>query len=379
MKSLGVKLSVIVAMLLSFAAYAAPAATAYAQTPLRVTFFINGTLGDKSFFDSAERGLKQAEKDGLITLKNIEVGEDSTKWEAGLQDAMADVKNYDLLVAQGGDLVTFMMAHADQYPDKKYIYFDEPIVWTQCKCANVYNMLYAQNESSYLGGVYAAALLKEGGLTNLANKNIIGAVAGADYPVIEDFIKGYTQGAKSVTPNITILTQFIGGDNPWGDPAKGKEIAKAMYDQGADFVFGIAGGSGEGIIEAAKEGSKYTLGVDSDQALAIQDSDPKAAAQILTSVLKNVDSSLYRALTINAQGKLPFGTTETVGLAQNGVGLAINDIYNKVTPDSVKKLVEQARDDIIACKITVDTALAPRPCTPATPQADATMAATPAQ
>ena len=103
---------------------------------------------------------------------------------------------------------------------------------------------------------------------------------------------------------------------------------------------------------------------------------PKAAAQILTSVLKNVDTSLYRALTLNAQGKLPFGTTETVGLAENGVGLAENDIYNKITPDSVKKLVEQARADIIACKITVDTALTPRTCTPATPQPDATAAAT---
>src|SRR5258708_38258556 len=138
MKSLGTKLSVIVALLLSFSAFA-PAATTFAQTPLRVTFFVNGTLGDKSFFDSAERGLKQAEKDKLIVLKPIETGDDSTKWEAGLQDAMADVKNYDGLVAQGGDLVTFMMANTDKYPDKKFIYLTDPFAERHSNCATVMN------------------------------------------------------------------------------------------------------------------------------------------------------------------------------------------------------------------------------------------------
>jgi len=350
---------------------------AQAQKGLRVTFFINGTLGDKSFFDSAERGLERARTDFGIVLKSIEAGDDSTKWESGLQDAMADVKNYDLLVAQGGDLASFMVANADKYPDKKFIYFDETLDFTKCKCANVYNVVYAQNESSYLGGVYAAAMLKYGNLSNAANKNTVGAVGGQDIPIIEDFIKGYTQGAKSVDPNINVLSTFIGGDNPWGDPAKGKEIANSLYDQGADIVFGIAGGSGDGIIEAAKERGKYTIGVDSDQALAYMSSDPKAAAQILTSVLKNVDNSLYRALSLNAQGKLSYGKTETVGLAEGGVGLAINDIYNKATPDKVKQIVAQAQADIISCKITVDTALTPRPCIPAT--LEPTMAATTAQ
>ena len=79
------------------------------------------------------------------------------------------------------------------------------------------------------------------------------------------------------------------------------------------------------------------------------------------------------ALCLNRDGKLPYGTTETVGLAQDGVGIAINDIYNKATPDSVKKVVEQARADVISCKVTVDTALTPHPCKPA---AASTMAAT---
>ncbi len=359
---------------------AASALPVHAQQALRVTFVVNGTLGDKAFFDSAERGLERAQKDFGIQLKTIELGNDATKWESGLADAMADVKNYDILAAQGGDLVEFMQNNADKYADKKFIFFDIPIDFTKCKCSNVYNVTYAQNEASYLAGVYAAAMLKQGNLSNLANKHTIGAVGGQDVPVIEDFIKGYTQGAKSIDPQINVIVQFIGGDNPWGDPAKGKEIASALYDQGADIVFGIAGGSGEGIIESAKERGKWAIGVDQDQGTVMMATDPKAANQILTSVLKNVDNSLYRALSLNRDGKLPYGTTETVGLAQDGVGIAINDIYNKATPDSVKQIVEQARADVISCKVTVDTALTPRPCKPAAVSTQAaTMAATAAK
>src|SRR5258708_14465189 len=119
------------------------------------------------------------------------------------------------------------------------------------------------------------------------------------------------------------------------------------------------------------------MGGDQDKGKVMMTTEPKTAAQILTSVLKNVDNSLYRALSLNRDGKLPYGTTETVGLAQDGVGIAINDIYNKATPDSVKQIVEQARADVISCKVTVDTALAPRPCKPAAVSTQAATGAAP--
>src|SRR5262249_45816850 len=116
---------------------------------------------------------------------------------------------------------------------------------------------------------------------------------------------------------------------------------------------------------------KYVIGVDSDQASVIMASDPKAAAQILTSMMKNVDNSLFRAIKLHLDGKLPYGGPEEIGLAEGAVGLAMNnDVFKKATPDSVMKLVMQAQADIIACKIQVKTAFdKPRPCTPATPAA----------
>src|SRR5262245_48963079 len=85
---------------------------------LRVTNVINGTLGDKSFFDSAERGVERAKAELGIEFKTIELGNDNTKWENGLDDAMADTKNYDVLIVGTFQMVDYLTARADTYPDK---------------------------------------------------------------------------------------------------------------------------------------------------------------------------------------------------------------------------------------------------------------------
>jgi basic membrane protein A and related proteins len=360
------RLVLVALVLMACLSVIAAARPARAQNAIRVKNVINGTLPDKSFFDSAERGLQRAQKELGIEYKTIELGEDANKWEPGLDDAMADTDSYDILITGTFQMADFLTARADNYPDKKFIIYDTDVDRTKCKCANVYGVVYAQNEGSYLAGVYAAGMMKDGTIPNLSGKHLIGAVGGLDIPVINDFIVGYEQGAKSVDPEVKLLKQYVGGDKPFFDPAKGKEIALSMYEQGADFVFGIAGGSGQGIIDAAKDKGKYTIGVDSDQATIIGATDPKAAQQILTSMQKNVDNSLFRALSLAKDGKLPWGQLEEIGLAERGVGLSKNDIYNKATPDTVKKLVEQAEADIVACKITVATAFdQPRPCNPA--------------
>jgi basic membrane protein A len=341
-----------------------------AATPLKVYYIANGTLGDKSFFDSAQRGLERAKKELGIEFKTIELGFDPSKWEAGLDDAISDEANYDVLITGTYQMADFMTARADQHPTKKFIIFDTAVDYTKCKCANVYSILYSQNESSYLGGVYAAAMLKMGKLPNANGKIIIGAIGGQDTPIINDFIVGYKQGAQSVDPNAQVLVDYVGG-NGYNDPATAKEKALAMYDQGANIVFQIASASGQGVFEAATERNLYALGVDSDQAVIEKDTNPDLAQHILTSVLKNVDNSLFVSLQRHIAGTLAYGQTGSLGLADGGVGLAVNDIYQKFTPDSVQQLVKQAQADIISGKIKVNTAFGPS-ATPA-----ATVAATP--
>jgi basic membrane protein A len=321
---------------------AAPAGDGGEEGTLKVVNLINGVLGDKSFFDSAERGVKKGSEEFGFEYKTIEAGIDPAKWQPALEDA-AENEEYDVMILGTYQMSEFLQIVAPKYPDKKFILYDVSVDYTACDCSNVYSVLYKQNEGSYLAGYYAGLMTES---------NIIGAVGGQDIPVINDFIVGYEQGAKDANPDVEVVVQYAGG---WNDPAKGKELALAMYQQGADIVFQVAGGTGVGIFQAAQEVGKWAIGVDSDQALIIEETNPEQAAVILTSMMKNVDNSLYRAMDLYYQDALPFGEAESLGVKEGGVGLAYNKFYDENTPDDVKEAMTAVEEELAAGNITVDT------------------------
>ena len=105
------------------------------DNPLKVVLVLHGNLGDKSFFDSAAAGMKQAEADLPVTVKIIEAGSDPNKWEPALQDA-AD-GGYDVVIAGTFQMIDFVTKIAPDYPDEKFITFDTTPDFTKCKCDNV--------------------------------------------------------------------------------------------------------------------------------------------------------------------------------------------------------------------------------------------------
>lgn len=330
-----------------------PAAPA-GKKALKAILVINGTLGDKSFFDSAQRGMDRARQELGVATETIELGWDPAKHGPGLEDVAAN-KDYDILIVGTFQMADFLANVAAKHPDKKFIIFDTSVDYEKCpnRCPNVYSILYKQNEGSYLAGLYAG-LMAQKPLPGMSGKPIIGVVGGMDIPVINDFIVGYKQGAKDagLDPERDVLVQYAGSFN---DPAKGKEIAKAMYRQGASIVFNVAGGTGLGVLEAAAEEGRWSIGVDSDQWFMLKDQKPEVAARILTSMLKNVDNSIYRALKLALEGKAPWGRAEALGIAEGGVGLAKNENYQKLTPEDVKARIEEAEKAIVEGRIRVET------------------------
>ena len=183
---------------------------------------------------------------------------------------MADSDSYDILIAGTFQMISFMAANAHNYPDKHFMFYDAPMPYDDMDvcvegCANVYSMTYAQNQGSFLAGVFAAAITTSM-MDGTNDAPIIGAVGGQQIPVIDDFIVGYEQGACLVNPDSQSIVQYAGS---WNDPARGKEITLAMYEQGADIVFQVAGGTGVGVFEAAQEQGHFAIGVDSDQATIV--------------------------------------------------------------------------------------------------------------
>lgn len=350
-------LALAIVMVMVVAAVAVPTRTSAQDQPLRITLVINGVLGDKSFFDSAQRGMDRLIDEGYnVEVNTIELGIDPANWESGLSDAMADVDNYDVLIVGTFQMGEFLAKRVHLYPDKRFIFYDDSVPYDDPEycaegCTNVYSVQYAQNEGSFLAGVYAAAITTSG-IEGVNDDAIIGVIGGQDIPVINDFIVGYEQGACLVNPDVDVIVQYAGG---WNDPAKGKEITLAMYEQKADIVFQVAGGTGVGVFEAAQEQGHYAIGVDSDQATIIADTDPDQAKHILTSMMKNVDNSLFRAIDLHLKGELPYGSAEVLGVSEGGVGLAMNDIYYEYTPENILDLMDAITEKLEAGEVTVNT------------------------
>jgi len=334
---------IVAAMLI--AACGGAAAGPKADDKVKAAFVIGGTLGDKSFIDSADRGLKKAVTDFGIEYVPIEASSDPAKIDAAFTDALND-ESIDIIIQSQGDLTEKLLEIAPKYPEKKFVVFDNPFDFEACpECkANVYAIQYAQNEGSYLAGYYAGLM---------SESKIIGAVGGQDIPVIQDFMIGYKQGAVDAgLKEEDVLVQFAAS---WSDPAKGKELALTMYQQGADVVFQVAGGTGEGVFYAAEEAGKWAIGVDSDQALIIEATNPDQAKVILTSMLKNVDNSMYRFFQLNSEDKVPWGTNELLGIAEGGVGLALNKYYEENTPQEVKDKMAEVIKKVTDGEVTVKT------------------------
>jgi basic membrane protein A len=241
---------------------------------------------------------------------------------------------------------------APQFPDKKYVIFDTTLDYTKAPYENVYSITYKQNEGSYLAGALAA-LVTTSDMPKANPEKIIGFLGGQDQDVINDFLVGYIEGAKAVVPDIKVAISYV---NSFTDPAKGKEMSLAQYDMGADIGFNVAGGSGLGQLDAAKEKDRYAIGVDSDQAMLFKDTDPEKANLTLTSMLKRIDNSLFRAVEMFLEGTCPFGSAENLGMEADAVGLSENEFYAANVPQEIKDKIVELKAKLMSGEIKVSTA-----------------------
>jgi basic membrane protein A len=311
------------------------------ENPLSVALVLHGTLGDKSFFDSAAAGVEKAVAELPVEVKIIEAGYDRSRWQPALADAVDT--GFDVVIAGTFDMTGFVVELAPEYPDTKFIVFDDaPDFSTGC-CANVLALQYQTSSAGYLAG-YAAAKLSTSG--------ILGTIIGMEFPTVTDFKVGFDEGAKVANPDVTILNAVAG---TFSDPAKGKEIALAQLAQGADVIFPIAGGTGIGALQAVRDAGKLAVGVDSDQATIFAATDQAQADVIFTSVEKKVGDSLFLALQQTLDGTAGYGTAVLLGLPEGAVGISKNAYYEKLVPAEVRAEVDDLEAKINSGEIVPAT------------------------
>ena len=312
-----------------------------------VANIVNGNLGDKSFFDSCEAGLKKLQDDGLIKYKTFELGAtdaDQPKWVSTLDELSAD-GSYDLIVCGTYQMDAYLNECAAKYPDQKYFIYDAEVAQP-----NVASITFKQNDLGYLVGT-AAALMTSSDMEKINPEKVIGFVGGEDGPVINDFLVGFIQGAQAADPEVKIDSQYVGN---FYDTGRGKEIANVMVNNKCDVIWGVAGGAGNGAAEAAAEHNVWFIGVDSDQEVTLP---AEQAAITLTSGLKNIDKSLVWIFDEWDAGREHWGEHILLGMKEDGIGIVTDKNYDKMVPDSVKEKVNAAIEAVASGEIVVPTAI----------------------
>ena len=308
--------------------------TASAEEPLKVAVVLAGATGDRSFYDSANEGLQTLIADGVEgTL--IECKSDASMFTSNLISAAED---NDVVIAVGWEFWDALTEYAPQLPDTKFIFIDNGLDGVG---DNLMSITYAQNEGSFLVGYIAGKLTTTGK---------IGAVGGEDSETINDFMVGYEAGAKYANENVEVQVQYAG---TYDDPAKGKELALALYDAGCDIVFQVASRTGEGVFEAAAERGLYAIGVDSDQKYINPD-------VIICSMIKQVGLSIVDTVNaLIADGTWMGGEIWVADMFSGLVDVAYgDDTMPQQVSDELKAEVEEIKTKIISGEIEVPTAFA---------------------
>ncbi|TFW32450.1 BMP family lipoprotein [Massilia horti] len=306
----------------------AGSAMAAAAPKLGIVYDAGGKF-DKSFNQSAYEGAERFKKETGISYLEVQANSD-TQAEQMLRNLAR--KKLDLIAAIGFSQTQAVQKVAAEFPNVRFVIID-----SIAKGNNVNSVMFKEQEGSYLVGVAAAMASKS---------KKLGFVGGMDIPLIRAFACGYAQGAKAEDKKVEILQNMVGTTSAaWNDPAKGGELARAQFDRGVDVVFAVAGGSGMGTLQQAKEKGKLAIGVDSNQ-------NYLHPGTMLTSMVKHVDVAIYDAFMQVKNGTWKPGITYK-GLAEGGVDWVLDKDNRAVVTPAIEKRVNAIRADIINGKIKV--------------------------
>ena len=308
-----------------------------AEVKPAVVYDLGGKF-DKSFNEAAYNGAERFKSEAGVDYRDFEIQNDSQREQALRNFAR---KGHDPIVAIGFSQAQAVEKVATEFPDTHFAIIDMVV-----NLPNVRSIVFKEEEGSYLVGMLAAMASKTGK---------IGFVGGMDIPLIRKFACGYVQGAKAVNPDIEVFQNMTGTTGAaWNDPVRGGELAKSQFDQGADVVYHAAGGTGLGVLQAAADAGKLGIGVDSNQ-------NHLHPGSVLTSMMKRVDNATFSAFD-DLKNDAWTGGVQVLGLAEEGVGWALDDNNKSLVTDDMKAKVDAATKDITSGKTKVHDYMSDSTC-----------------
>lgn len=325
---------------LLLAGLAAPAVVS-AQDDFSVVMITDqGGVDDKSFNQSAWEGLQawgeeNGKERGVGGYDYLQSNSDSD-YITNLNSAVQ--ANFDITFGIGFKLETAINDVAQQFPDNHFAIVDSFV-----EQPNVASLNFKDHEAAFLAGVAAASTSETGH---------IGFIGGVEGVVIDRFEAGYVAGAKTINPDIQVSVEYVGS---FADAPRGRQLAAAMYANGADIIFQAAGESGNGVFSEAKDLvandpslNIWVVGVDMDQeAEGVIEIDGEERHLTLTSTIKQVGESVKLFIEKTQESGFEAGNT-VYGLADGGVGITDGNMSEESLA-----LVKEYSEKIVAGEVEI--------------------------
>jgi len=326
----------------------APAPSTAASSNLKIGVVTDiGTLNDKNYNEYSFKGAEEgAAAIGAAEPQSI-VPTSASDYAASIK-SFVDQK-YDVIITVGFNLATATVQAAHDNPNTWFIGVDQsPICVTEeglpdstfaCKgdaaalLPKYISVWFQEDQAGYLAGIIAAGASKNGA---------IGAIGGTSIcaPCVR-YIQGYELGAKSVNPNIKVVTAYVTNDfsaKAFQDQAGGKTFADNFLKQNkdVDVLFQVAGLTGNGVLDSACANKILAIGVDVNQF----QSYPAAGACLVTSAEKHLQLAVSDTLKAIAAGSAKPGNV-LYDAKNDGIGVSPgNNNSNRWAADAQTKINE---------------------------------------
>ena len=311
-----------------------------------------GGFDDKSFNQTSYKGMEDAKKALGIQTASVE-SKAASDYATNIQ-SMVDAK-CNVIVTVGYTLSDDTLAAAKKNPAIDFAIVDnyDP---KYAEVKNLKGLQFNTAQSAFLGGYLAAAMTKTGK---------VGTFGGQKLSTVTIYMDGFAQGVQYYNQQQKKNVQVLGWDvakqdgdftNDFSNPSTGLTQAKNLISQGADVIFPVAGGDGEGALQAAKAsgGKVSAIWVDTDGCVSAANYCP----QIISSVYKGMDVAVQNVITDSKNGT--FDPSPYVGTLQNqGTGLTGFHDWDSKVPADVKTQLKQLQSDIISGKIKITSKAQP--------------------
>lgn len=288
------------------------AATAQDGSDVTVTMVTDTAgIGDQNFNDLAKIGGDRAAAELGVTFQ---IQESQTQADY-VPNLTLGAEAGQLTVAVGALLSDAVAEVAPQFADRSFALIDGVV-----EEPNVYSIVFREHEGGFLAGVL-------GGL--VSQTGTLGVVGGIRVPPVMRYEVGFVAGVKSVNPNAEVLVSYA---DSFEDPALGKELTLAQYNNGADIVFPIAGRTGVGSFDAANEKGAgfWVIAADVDQSHL-------GPGRQLGAARKGVDVAFFNAAQAVVDGSFAGGTIADLGITEGGIDLyAIDPSVDQSFLDTVE-------------------------------------------